>query len=155
MPVRSTLVSEALNFSEKLGFKGLSVEEVLIFENRDKKYYHVFLNDESNSEYDASEDYPVLNYLREAATVPSLLGNDPDSDADESPAKLLPLQYSKLGQVNSNSALCSYLTGYINNKTQKLDHVLFPFGRTRNLIYFMEVFPYDLRLQLGDFLFHM
>lgn len=109
-------------------------KEVLIFENGDKKYYHVFLNDESNSEYDASEDYPVLNYLREAATVPSLSGNDPDTDADESPAKLLPLQYSKLSQVNSNSALCSYLTGHINNKTQKLDHVLFPFGCNQSQI---------------------
>ena len=113
-------------------------KEVLIFENGDKKYYHVFLNDESNSEYDASEDYPVLNYLREAATVPSLSGNDPDTDVDESPAKLLPLQYSKLGQVNPNSALRNYLIGQIKNEKQKLEDVIFPFGCNQSQIKAVE-----------------
>lgn len=109
-------------------------KEVLIFENGDKKYYHVFLNDDSNSEYDASESYPVLNYLREVATVPSLTAQDPDTDEDETPSKLLPLQYSKLGYVDVESALHQYLTQSTKLEKHLIKDIIFPFGCNQSQI---------------------
>ena len=107
-----------------------NLTDIYEFTLRNKKYYHLYLNNGYDREYDFYElqvEHSCLSrkdvnnrfeYLKAISTISNLtIDNE----------KILPRQYEKIGFVGENTALSVYLRGAQNKKLGTASPI-FPFG---------------------------